>query len=96
MAETTTPATPEPWRFEADPVPGHIGGTIFAANNEPVMFDDDPALLKRIVRAVNAHDALVRALQNYFALHGEHPLPCHCTLCDNARAALRAATDEEA
>ena len=73
-----------------------VGRAIFDANDEPVFAAPTGAPLAEIVRAVNAHDALVAALREYVATHSREPAdalgatwtPCDCALCGDARAAL--------
>lgn len=107
---------PERWNLEENEDYTAFKG-IGAENGENVVtmeYDEltaEPDDLRFIIRAVNAHDALVAALRGYVddhvlaarqeeaaitGLSAPSDMCCQCALCVNGRAALKFATEETA
>ena len=97
--------TPTPWRADSGPeLSAHIGPYVYGPDNVPVAYVDyqhvgDGALSNEnaafIVRACNAHDDLVAAVEELLEhLADNDPELSGSPLCGMARAALAKAKSE--
>lgn len=82
--------TPAPWHAENGTIYSQYA-TIGSAHGKTRNDAENDANAAFIVRAVNAHDALVEALEEFIGSHATFSVP---SIAAKARAALRAAKGE--